>query len=127
MRVFETKWFARFARKEKIEASQLHEAVARAERGSVDADLGGGLVKQRVARRGSGRSGGFRKVIACRAKTRSVSLFGFAKNALDNIDGEDLDVLKKLAKRFLAMSDEDLAKALTAKELIEAGHDDEGD
>jgi hypothetical protein len=50
LRVFETKWFARFARKEKIKATQLRDAIVRAEQGGVDAELGGGLIKQRVAR-----------------------------------------------------------------------------
>lgn len=124
MRVFETKWFARFARKEKIEAAQLREAVARAEQGSVDAELGGNLVKPRVARQGGGRSGGFRTVIAYRAKTRSIFLYGFAKNAAANIDREDLEVLKKLARRFLALSDKELEKAVAEQELIEVTHDD---
>ena len=47
---------------------RLCDAIARAERGLVDADLGGGLIKQRVARRGGGRSGGYRTVIAYRER-----------------------------------------------------------
>jgi hypothetical protein len=64
MQVFKTKWFARFARNERIGAASLLEAIQRAERGLIDADLGGGLIKQRVARQGKGRSGGYRAVIA---------------------------------------------------------------
>jgi len=64
LRIFKTKVFTRFARRERISDAQLREAVARAERGLVDADLGGGVVKQRVARPGQGRSGGFRALIA---------------------------------------------------------------
>ena len=55
MQVFKTKGFARFARHEEISDSVLREAIRRAERGLIDADLGGGLIKQRVARRGQGR------------------------------------------------------------------------
>jgi hypothetical protein len=54
MKVFKTKWFARFARHELIADTSLREAIARAERGLIDADLGGGLIKQRVARKGQG-------------------------------------------------------------------------
>ena len=64
MRIFKTKWLARFAKHEGIADSSLREAVARAERGLIDADLGGGLIKQRVARRGKGRSGGHRGAAA---------------------------------------------------------------
>jgi hypothetical protein len=39
-----------------------------------------------VARPGQGRSGGYRVLIAYRARLRSVFLFGFAKSELDNID-----------------------------------------
>jgi hypothetical protein len=124
LRIFETKWFARFARKEKIEAARLREAIERAEEGSVDAELGGNLIKQRVSRRGGGRSGGFRTVIAYRAKTRSIFLYGFAKNVTANIDRDDLEILRKLAGRFLAMNDKELERAVAEKELIEVTHDD---
>jgi hypothetical protein len=53
LRVFTTKVFARFARKERLDDRRLREAVARAERGLVDAALGGDLIKQRVARPGA--------------------------------------------------------------------------
>jgi hypothetical protein len=66
MQVFLTKWIARFARREKISSASLCEAIARAERGLIDADLGGGLIKQRVARAGKGRSGGYRTILAYR-------------------------------------------------------------
>jgi hypothetical protein len=58
MQIFKTRWLARFARHERITDVSLREAIARAERGLIDADLGGGLIKQRVARQGQGRSGG---------------------------------------------------------------------
>jgi hypothetical protein len=73
LRVFATRVFARFARKERLDDNRLCEAIARAERGSVDADLGANLIKQRVARPGGGRSGGYRTVIAYRASQRSCS------------------------------------------------------
>ena len=109
MRVFTTKVFARFARKERLEDDRLCEAITRAERGSVDADLGGHLIKQRVARPGGGRSGGTRAVIAYRASQRSVFLYGFAKSERDNIDGKELDDLKKLARHYLSYTDEQIA------------------
>ena len=57
MRIFKTKWFVRFARRERIKDHALLDAVAQAEEGLIDADLGSGLLKQRVARAGEGRSG----------------------------------------------------------------------
>ena len=65
----------------------LRDAVERAERGLVDADLGGGIIKQRVARTGQGRSGGYRLLIAYRSGDRAVFLYGFGKNERDNHRG----------------------------------------
>jgi hypothetical protein len=101
VRVFVTKQFNRFARSERMSDEKLCEAIARAEDGLVDADLGGGLIKQRVARPGQGRSGGFRTVIAYRRLGRAVFLYGFAKNERDNVDADDLARLKKLAAIYL--------------------------
>lgn len=50
MRVLLNRWFARFARRERLDETAMCEAVQRAERGLIDADLGGGVIKQRVAR-----------------------------------------------------------------------------
>ena len=40
-RIFKNKWFFRFARRETIEDAVLCEAVSNAEKGVIDADLGG--------------------------------------------------------------------------------------
>ena len=90
----------------------LREAIARAERGLVDADLGGGVVKQRVARPGQGRSGGFRVLIAYRAKTRSVFLFGFAKSARGNVEDDELVTAREIAKAWLEADGKALTRAL---------------
>jgi hypothetical protein len=90
MKVYTTKTFRRFQRKEGIADPALIEAVDRAEAGLIDADLGGGLIKQRVARRGQGRRGGYRTIIAYRAGERSVFLYGFGKSERDNIDDAEL-------------------------------------
>jgi hypothetical protein len=79
VRIFKTKWLGRFARRERIADTNLGEAIARAMRGQIDADLGGGIIKQRVARAGQGRSGGYRMVVAYRAGDRAVFLYQFAE------------------------------------------------
>jgi hypothetical protein len=102
MRVFMTKWFGRFARREGITSRSLLEAVARADQGLVDADLGGGLIKQRVARAGKGRSGGYRTIVAYRLQDRAVFLFGFAKSDRENIEPDELLFLRELAGNWLS-------------------------
>jgi hypothetical protein len=101
MRIFKTKWFARYARRERIKDSALREAVARADKGLIDADLRGGLIKQRVARAGEGRSGGYRTIMVYRAKDRAVFLYGFAKNERDNIEDDELVTFKELGAGWL--------------------------
>ncbi len=125
MRVFTTKVFARFVRRERLDDKRLCEAIARAERGSIDAELGGNLIKQRIARPGGGRSGGYRTVIAYRASQRSVFLYGFAKSERDNIGDWELDGLKKLARHYLGYSDARIATALEWRELREVVCDEQ--
>jgi len=101
VRVFKNGWFQKFARKEKISDAVLCEAVARAERGQIDADLGSGLIKQRLARPGAGKSGGFRTLVFFRTRQRAVFAFGFAKSDMANLDDADEAYLKKAAKLVL--------------------------
>ena len=126
MRVFKIRWFARFARRERIDDKSLSEAIARAARGLIDADLGGGLIKQRVARQGRGRSGGYRMIVAYRVKERAVFLYGFAKNERDNIEADELEDLRLVARGWLEAAPEQIAAAL-ADGAIEDVRDDEKD
>ena len=66
LRIFKNAWFKRFARRKKISDQALKEAITRVEEGAVDADLGGNVLKQRIARPGQGRSGGYRTIIIFR-------------------------------------------------------------
>lgn len=125
MRVFKTKWFARFARRERISDANLGEAVRRAGRGLVDADLGGGVIKQRVARPGKGRSGGYRVLIAYRVKTRSIFLFGFAKNERDNIADDELASARDIAKAWLEADADVIERALIDGLLQELNYEKE--
>jgi hypothetical protein len=125
MRVFKTKPFERFARKEGISAMSLCEAVARADDGLIDANLGGGLIKQRVARKGQGRSGGYRTIIVYRSGQTAIFIHGFAKSDKDNIDARELRELQKAATVFLALSDAELDKAVKGRRLIEVRCDDQ--
>jgi hypothetical protein len=122
VRIFKTKWLVRFARREQISDKSLSEAIDRAERGLVDADLGSGLIKQRVARAGQGRSGGYRMLVAYRSRDRAVFLYGFAKNEQDNIDPDELLTLKDIAAGWLKANDREILKALNEDVLKEVKH-----
>ena len=119
MRVFKNKSFARFARKARITDAILCAAIADASRGLIDADLGGGVLKQRIARQGGGKSGGFRTIILFRVGGRAFFVHGFAKNEQDHIRDDELAAFKLLATEMLAYSDEALAKAIGNGTLTE--------
>ena len=125
MRIFKTKWLARFARREGIDDQSLREAIERAEQGLIDADLGGGLIKQRVARPGRGRSGGYRMIVGYRVKDRAVFLLGFAKNERENIEDNELLTLRSQAERWLVADADRLQKELELGNLQEISHDEE--
>lgn len=119
MKVFLTKWTARFARREKISHASLREAIIRAEQGLIDADLGGGLIKQRVARAGKGRSGGYRTILAFRRGDRAIFLFGFAKSARENIGPDELKTAREIAAMWMAADAKKIAIGLEDHELEE--------
>jgi hypothetical protein len=120
MPIYKLKSFARFARAENINDESLVEAVERAAGGLVDADLGGGLIKQRVARKGQGKSGGYRTMIAFRSGDFAVFLFGFAKSRRDNIGDGQLAVLRRIAASWLSADAGLIQKSINEGELIEA-------
>lgn len=78
----------------------------------MDADLGGGIIKQRVARTGKGRSGGYRTLIAYRRGKRAVFLYGFAKSERENIGRDELAELQKIGSNWLNASSEKIAEAV---------------
>ena len=123
MRIFKTKWFERFARKERIADPALRQVIDRAAQGTVDADLGGGVIKQRVARPGQGRSGGFRVIVLYRASERSVFAFGFAKSEKDTLDDKELAAFRKLAGHYFQATDPEIEKLIKAGELKEVQGD----
>lgn len=123
MKVYKTKWLDRFARREGIPDRRFQEAVDRAECGSIDADLGGGLIKQRVARAGSGRSGGYRTIVAYRANRRAVLLYAFAKSERDNIGEGELEDLRELGRRWMALSAGQIADQIHGGALLEVTND----
>jgi hypothetical protein len=119
VRVFKTKAFARFARKVDLGDAALCEAIANAERGLIDADLGGGVIKQRVARQGQGKSGGFRAIILYKRGIRALFVYGFAKSERANITQDELAALKELASEMLAYDERDIARAVASGPLFE--------
>lgn len=122
MSIFKTRSFARWAKREGLIDRDLDDAVAEMAKGLIDARLGGGLIKKRIARMGHGKRGGYRVILASNLRDRWVFMFGFAKNERDNIDNDELRLMKRLASAFLEMDDRMLEKALISGEIVEISH-----
>ena len=125
MRIFKNTWFHRFARREKIADKSLQEAVDRADKGLVDADLGSGVIKQRIARPGKGKSGGYRTIIIFKQGERAFFVYGYAKSDRDNITKDEEEVFKKAAKELLSLSDAQIAQLIANEALMEVNDGNE--
>lgn len=122
-RIFKTRHFARWMRKTELTDLALCEAVSEMAQGLLDADLGGGVVKKRVALPGRGKSGGARTLVATNKGSRWFFVFGFEKNDRANISEQELEALQDLAHDLLARTGAQLDLAVHERALEEIFHD----
>lgn len=85
MQVYKSKWFDKWADKEDLTDRDLSAAVQEMAIGLIESDLGGHVMKKRVALQGQGKSGGARTLLAFKVGDKAFFMFGFAKNQQDNI------------------------------------------
>lgn len=119
MATYKTHWFDRWAKKQGLSTQALCKAVREMSNGLFEADLGGGLLKKRIAREGQGKSSGFRTLVATNKGSRWIFVFGFSKNVRSNIDKDEEEALKNLAAHLLSLSPQAIEIAQSANELIE--------
>ncbi|TAN70364.1 MAG: type II toxin-antitoxin system RelE/ParE family toxin [Methylobacter sp.] len=122
-RIFKTRFFERWMQKAELTDNALLNAVAEMERGLIDADLGGGIFKKRIALPKRGKSGSVRTLIATNKNDRWFFVLGFEKNQRDNINSKELSFLKDFAADLLTMSDEKLVNSIKSKNLLEISHE----
>ncbi len=122
MRIFKTKWFSKWAKKERVSDTALRYAVSEMEDGLIEADLGGFVYKKRIHLDGRGKRGGARTLLAYKAKDSAFFIYGFAKNERVNITGKELKALKLLATDLLNYSSQKLQNAINAGEIIEVNN-----
>jgi len=123
MAVLMTKSFVRFARKAGLTHRSLADAASAVAAGEFDADLGGHVYKQRIAREGGGKSGGFRTIIVFKAEHDTFFVHGFAKNAKANVTKKEMKALKRLAEIYLGYSAGEIGAAIDGGALIEVTDD----
>ena len=118
-RIFSTPAFDKFARKSRIEDERLIDAVDRADRGLIYADLGEGVIKQAVARANESAARGFRTIVGFKTDSRAFFLFGFAKNESENITANALREFRMISARLTALSNADIEALVGDGELRE--------
>jgi hypothetical protein len=123
MPVLKTRHFHDWQEKERIPDESLCAAVDEMSTGLIDAVLGGGLVKKRVARSGAGKRSGFRTLLATNRNDKWFFVYGFAKSERDNIENRELQALKRLASALLDMDATTIDKLLADEELKEIYHE----
>ncbi len=79
IRVFKTKTFTRWLKKSELTDEVLIRAVDEMRSGLIDADLGGNVLKKRVAVSGRGKRGGARTIVATNKDDRWFFIYGFEK------------------------------------------------
>jgi hypothetical protein len=108
MRLLLTRSFLRDATKEGITDEGCREAVRKAERGLIDADLGKGLIKQRIARGSRGAAKGSRAIVFYRRGHLAVFLHVFAKSRKANLTKSELAGYQQAAQHYAKLTDEQL-------------------
>lgn len=122
-RVFRTRYFSRWMKRVELSDDALNQAVQEMARGLIDADLGGGIIKKRIALPGQGKRGGARTIVATRKSGRWFFLLGFSKNEQANVTPDELKALQELAKGYLESKERDLDYAVRQGMLIEVNYD----
>lgn len=123
MRAFSIKTFKKWSRKNHLTDQQLASSIEEIEQGLIDAELGGNLIKKRVARSGQGKSGGYRTILAYIKGEKAFFLYGFAKNERDNISDDELRALQLIGSQFLSYEDEKIEHLIEQGELFEIEED----
>ena len=125
IRVFKTKSFKRWSKKENISDTVWIDVVKKVECGNLGVNLGGGCFKKRVAKGCKGKRGGYRIILVFKQENRAVFIFGYSKKDRQNIDEEEREAFKRLAKIYLSISTVDIEKMCASRKLWEISYEEE--
>jgi hypothetical protein len=124
MRVLKYRTFCEWAKSEKLTDYTLIKAVEEIEKGLFDANIGNGLYKKRIAKKGKGKRAGYRVILGFKYNNKAIFLYGFSKNERDNISERETLAYKKLAGYFLQITDQQLTVLIKNGELFEVSYED---
>lgn len=121
--ILKTRYFSRWAKKAGLSDKALSEAVVEMVSGLIDAVLGSGIVKKRIALPGQGKRGSTRTLLATNRGDRWIFVYGFEKNQRSNISDRELEALQMLAGDLLSLSKEQIVAAVDSGALLEVLHE----
>ncbi|MDR2893617.1 MAG: type II toxin-antitoxin system RelE/ParE family toxin [Deltaproteobacteria bacterium] len=121
--ILKTRRFSRWMKKTLLHDATLLVAIEEMERGLIDAELGGYILKKRIALPGRGKSGSVRTLIATKKEDRWIFMIGFEKNEKENITSAELAAIQALARDYLEFSDQMLLAVITSGQLEEVNHE----
>lgn len=121
--IYKTRHFNKWARKLSLTDKALLRAVYEIQQGLVDADLGGGIIKKRIALPGHGKRGSTRTLLATNRGDRWIFVYGFEKNERANIAKNELEALKLLANDLLTLTDSQINDAAQNGAIVEVSHE----
>ena len=125
MKKLKTKWFNRWAKKQKISDAKLLTAIEDMQNNLSMVNLGGGLFKVRVASENSGKSSAYRTIVVYREDERAVMIYGFMKKEQENLSSDELKGFKILSKDILRLNDKELTGAIEKNVFVKIGEQDE--
>ena len=119
MNIYLSKAFTRLARRDGLPDVHICQAIGEMNEGLIDADLGAGLFKKRIAMSGQGKRGGWRSLLGFQVGNKAFFLYLFPKSRRDNINAAEMKVLKRLTKYYLILKPAEIKAALQCGELRE--------
>lgn len=125
MRIFKTKFFSKWAKKNLISDEVLKQAAIDVFKGNFEVDLGGYVLKKRIASKGRGKSGSTRIIVAFKKSSHCFFIYGFEKNERDNITLNEKQTFKIVAKELLSFEEKDLNKRIGEGKLLEVNNEEQ--
>lgn len=123
MKIYKTKVFAKWQSKEKLSDFALCNAAEEVVTGLIDADLGSGIFKKRIAKAGAGKSGGYRTILATKIDGVIFFIFGFGKNEKANISSTEKQTFTEIGSKLLGFSLEEINKLISEQKLFEVHYE----
>lgn len=119
MRIFVIKEFSKWAQACDLTDNLLCNAADEIELGLIDANLGGHLLKKRIATKDRGKSGSVRTLVTFSKGNRTIFMYGFEKSERANINQKEKKMLQELGKFYLSLNDTELESRLKSRALRE--------